>query len=305
MLVCTGVGSWHPRAMTGRRLTRGLAGIVLLTACGGRAVDSDGHMSGEERAAGNSGMGDGASPDGDTSVGGRAATGNAGRGTMLPAQGGNGIGPGGTGASLSGGAAATPSVPGSAGESASCADVEPCGGKLEGAWMVAGSCLEVTGVADITPLGLGCSTVPVQGTLFVTGNFSVDAQGAVVDRTITAGNVRFSLSRPCLNVSGTVVECSRVAPVFHSLGYELAECSLIGGVCECNASVNQAGTMGLVATVASTEGHAKADQQSFHVSAVEATESYSYCANGDNLLVTPWGGGLRGTISGTVSLERH
>lgn len=285
---------------------RGFVGIALLTACGGRAIDSDGDMSGAARAAGNSGVGGGASRGGDTAAGGRAATGSAGRGAMLPAQGGSGMmSQGGTGASLAGGAAAAPSVAGSTGEGAICADVEPCGGKLEGSWKVAGSCLEVTGVADLASLGLGCSTVPVQGTLFVTGNFSVDAQGAVVDRTITAGNVRFSLPHPCLAVSGTIVECSRVAPVFQALGYELAECSLIGDVCECTASVNQAGTMGLVALVASTEGQAKADQQSFYVSTVDGTESYSYCANGRNLRVTPQGGGVRGTISGTVLLERH
>jgi hypothetical protein len=147
--------------------------------------------------------------------------------------------------------------------------------------------------------------VPSQGTLFVSGDFSVDAQGAVVDRTITAGHVRFSLQHSCLAVSGTIVECSRVAPIFQAMGYDPAVCGLIGDVCECTAPVNQVGTMGLVAVVASTEGHAKVDQQSFYVSTVEGTESYSYCGSGENLQVTPQGGGPRGTISGTVLLERR
>jgi hypothetical protein len=119
--------------MKNGRLTQGFVGIVLLTACGGRAIESDGDMSGGARAAGNSGVGGGASPAGDTATGGRAATGSAGRGTMLPAQGGSGMmSQGGTGTSVGGGAAAAPSMAGSTGEGASCAAVEPCGGKLEG-----------------------------------------------------------------------------------------------------------------------------------------------------------------------------
>src|SRR5687768_4455820 len=65
-------GSWHSPTMKDGRLTRGFVGIVLLTSCGGRAIDSDGDMLGAARAAGNSGVGGGASRGGETAAGGRA-----------------------------------------------------------------------------------------------------------------------------------------------------------------------------------------------------------------------------------------
>ena len=84
------------------------------------------------------------------------------------------------------GSSAAPAGAGGTGGSASsdvapvdadCEAVAPCGGDVVGSWVVAGSCLPVSGNADISGFGLGCTSAPVRGTLEVTGTWSADADG--------------------------------------------------------------------------------------------------------------------------------
>src|SRR5690606_35189749 len=58
---------------------------------------------------------------------------------------------------------------------ASCDNVSACGGDVVGTWSAGGSCLAVSDMADISGFGLGCFTVPVEGTLQVTGMVTFNA----------------------------------------------------------------------------------------------------------------------------------
>src|SRR4051812_44368013 len=77
-------------------------------------------------------------------------------------------GSGGMGAATgSGGTGATTGSGGTGGTAGaqSCPGVTPCGGSVIGTWNVASSCLALAGDMDVTLASLGCSKVPVTGSL--------------------------------------------------------------------------------------------------------------------------------------------
>ena len=54
---------------------------------------------------------------------------------------------------------------------------DACGGRVIGTWNVTSSCLTLSGDMDVTLASLGCKTVPVTGSLHVTGTWIANATG--------------------------------------------------------------------------------------------------------------------------------
>ena len=109
-------------------------------------------------------------------------------------------GTGGTGGSGAGG---------TGGGGASCTEATPCGGSVVGTWMVApSSCLVLAGDLDGSLLSLGCSKIPVTGTITTSGTFTANADGTYTDNSTTAGSANFSLGNDCLSVSSVPVTCA-------------------------------------------------------------------------------------------------
>ena len=140
-------------------------------------------------------------------------------------------GPGGSGAGGKGGA------------SPSCTEVTPCGGSVVGTWMVSSSCLVLAGDLDGAYLSLGCSTIPVTGTVTTSGTFTANADGTYTDNTTTKGSANFSPGDDCLSVSSVRVTCEKAADAFRPLGWQTT-CSLTGGKCNCSAVFDLPGGIG-------------------------------------------------------------
>jgi hypothetical protein len=66
---------------------------------------------------------------------------------------------------------------------------------------------------------LGCPTVPVTGSLQVTGTWTAKANGTYDDNTTTTGSITFPLDAPWLSITSVKVECSRISSLFVALGW--------------------------------------------------------------------------------------
>lgn len=278
----------------GCRISLGAGSVfcaLLLTSCG----DYDP----EPRAAGGS--------SGQTSTGGLnpAAQGGTG-GTAQSAMGGGGAsgsaaaGASGEGASSMGGSAPTvPMV------EADCDNVTPCGGDIVGTWVAAGSCLPVSGMADMTGFGLGCTTAPVTGMLAVSGTWTANPDGTFMDQTTTSGDSQIELPPACLNVSGTTTTCDRLGGALQALGYSLVTCidATSGGGCTCTATADQTGGLAMVAFGPPQSGTYMTANNVMTTSANSTTE-YAYCVTGNTMVVTPQTTGKTGTLAGTIVLMK-
>jgi hypothetical protein len=71
--------------------------------------------------------------------------------------------------------------------------------------------LALAGDIDGWYLSLGCTKVPVTGTLTTTGTFTANADGTYTDNTTTTGSANMSLGNDCLTVSSVVVTCEKAA----------------------------------------------------------------------------------------------
>ena len=58
---------------------------------------------------------------------------------------------------------------------------------------------------DVSLASLGCKTVPVTGSLQVTGTWTANSNGTYTDNTVTTGSVTFPLAAACLSVSSVNV----------------------------------------------------------------------------------------------------
>jgi hypothetical protein len=128
------------------------------------------------------------------------------------AVGGGGSGGGGSGGvTVTGGTKAAGGAGGTGGSSgaggASCSNVVPCGGDVVGTWTVTSSCLRVSGQLDMSMLGAGCASAPVEGSLQVTGTWTARSDGTYRDATTTFGSEQITLPASCLVVSSTPVSC--------------------------------------------------------------------------------------------------
>ena len=216
------------------------------------------------------------------------------------AMGGAGAATGGTGGT--GGAASVEVAP----VDADCAAVEPCGGDVVGTWVVAGSCLPVSGNADISGFGLGCTSAPVRGTLEVTGTWSARADGTFTDDTTTTGDSQIELPAECLNVSGTITTCDRLGGALQALGYASVTCAdaASGGGCTCAATADQAGGLAMLTVGAASSGTYTSANDTVTTSAGSNNNTYAYCVSGSTLVMTPQTTGTTGALTGTIVLVK-
>ena len=139
---------------------------------------------------------------------------------------------------------------------AACSNGVPCGGDVAGAWTVTSSCLNLSGNLDLSLVGAGCPSVPVTGSLHVSGTWTGNADGTYSDNTITSGDEHFTLTPSCLLISSTQVNCDGAASIIRNLGYASLSCTpTTGGGCACSATVQQTGGLGLVSVAPSTSGN--------------------------------------------------
>jgi len=195
------------------------------------------------------------------------------------------------------GAAGTAAGPGSV--VASCSDVAACGGNVIGTWTVGSSCLAVSGNLDVSGFGLGCTSMPVTGSLQVTGTWTANSDGTYSDNTSTSGNQQITVPAVCLNVSGTTTTCDRIGGPLSGLGYASINCTnAAGGGCTCAADLQQTGGIGLASADPQTSGnYSTAD----NVVTVDSAQ-YSYCVSGDQMTWSPRSTGA--ITTGTIVLQK-
>lgn len=188
---------------------------------------------------------------------------------------------------------------------ASCAGVMPCGGAVIGTWAAAGSCLPVSGEANMSGFGLGCTAAPVTGRLEVSGALTANADGSFTDSTITSGESQIELPPSCLNVSGTVTSCDRLDGALQALGYATVTCAdSASGGCTCMATVQQTGGLGFVALGPPARGTYTAADAVFAVQGRTPRE-YAYCVSGSTLTMTPQGTNTTGALTGTIVFQKQ
>ena len=182
----------------------------------------------------------------------------------------------------------------------SCSSVTPCGGDVVGTWTVASSCLKVTGQADMSVVGLGCTSAPVTGSLLVTGTWIANANGTYSDNTTTSGTEQITLPASCLQLSGTTTTCERIFGVLQGLGYDSVSCtSAASGGCTCPAIVKQTGGLGVLSSDPLTSGNYKT---SGNVVTTDDGRQYSYCVSGNKMTWTPQG--TSPTTTGTITFQK-
>ena len=187
------------------------------------------------------------------------------------------------------------------GTPANCPNGPSCGGEVVGTWQVTSSCLSLSGNMDVELIGLGCPTVPVVGSLQVTGTWIAKANGTYTDNTTTRGSITFPLGPACLTISSVQVECSRVGPVLMAQGWNTATCSTdASGQCLCSATANQAGGIGVVSMYASTSGDYTTSGSGLNT---DYSVDYWYCISGNTLTLTPKPTIL--PVTGTVVLQKN
>jgi hypothetical protein len=169
-----------------------------------------------------------------------------------------------------------------------------------GTWDVTSSCLSLTGDMDVTLASLGCKTVPVSGSLHVTGSWTAKSDGTYVDNTVTTGSVTFPLSPACLSVSSVQISCSKGGGAIQPLGWSSATTCAndSSGQCICTAVANQTGGLGVISPWAMTSGDYTTSGSGLNA---DGMVDYSFCTSGSNLTVIPKQTIL--PISGTIVLH--
>jgi hypothetical protein len=149
-----------------------------------------------------------------------------------------------------------------------------------------------------TVLGsLGCPTIPVTGTLKVTGTWTAKAGGAYDDKTTTTGSIAFSLEPSCLTVSKAPAKCEDMGFAFTGLGWNKVVCAESGGTCKCAGTTEVKGGLGSDSPY-SAEGLGDYETSGSSLK-LDNQIDFSYCVEGTKLTLTPKSTvllGLKGSI---------
>jgi hypothetical protein len=201
-----------------------------------------------------------------------------------------------------GGASGAGGAPQVAPVEADCEAVQPCGGEVVGTWVVAGSCLPVSGMANMSGFGLGCAEAPITGALEVTGTWAANANGTFTDQTNTTGDSQLELPPSCLTVSGTTTTCDRLGGALQALGYAEVTCTdaASGGGCTCAATADQTGGLAMLAFGAPSSGMYTTANNVLTTTSAGTNNAYSYCVSGNQMVMTPQATGTTGALTGTI-----
>jgi hypothetical protein len=192
---------------------------------------------------------------------------------------------------------------------ASCDNVVACGGDVAGAWFAIDSCLTVSGPANLSTLGLGMScTGESNGTLEVSGNWTVDAEGGILtDTTQTTGTINIGLQPDCKEISGTVTNCDSIGGPFKALGFSEITCAdstTITDGCDCVGTVNQKAGAGFVTFSPAPAGLYAVDGTSLTFSGYEDV-TYDYCVDGEFMHMTVTTVSDTGLTTGTILFQKQ
>ncbi len=189
-------------------------------------------------------------------------------------------------------------------DGASCSDLIPCGGDVVGTWTAVSSCLAVSGAVSGTDVGLTCPSLPITGSLRVTGTWTADTDGTSLDGLSCSGELQLTLAPECFFMSEARIACNRLNPLvtgmFYNEGLEFASVSCEGETaftpeCNCTGAVDRALAPGRDTYTASDS-----------VITTSGGLTFSYCVTGDTMTLTPlmWSPDTSMTTTGTVVLRR-
>jgi hypothetical protein len=284
--------------MIERRLRLGallLFAGALAVSCGGSSIsrsqdgdeDADDDVGGNGGSVSSGGVTTGGRSGGGTTGSGGVSTGGASTGGVGAAAGGLGGGAG----RMQGGRGGAGGGGGDAGD-ALCPDepagATPCGGDLIGTWVAAGCSLSLSGVVDVSGIGLSteCLSPPVTGSVQITGSVTFDEM-TYSDHTVTSGDARFELGPECLEISGTMTTCDVLANPLQSLGYRSVSCTVNAATmgCSCIGTIQQMGGLGFISHDASTSGTYATEGDDVTLSEFGIDTEYSYCVSDDAQLL--------------------
>jgi hypothetical protein len=177
-----------------------------------------------------------------------------------------------------------------------------------GTWSAATYCeLGIGGMADLTNIGIGCTSAPVMGSLRVSGTWVAMDDGTYADDTTTAGEVTLALSQECLTISGFMTTCDRMGSPLAGLGLNSAVCvdDATSDGCACAATINQSGGMASISVLATTSGTYTTEDTKLVMNASDVDTEYRYCVDGDALTMAPGAENGIGTLTGPVVLQRQ
>lgn len=190
---------------------------------------------------------------------------------------------------------------GTGGAAPTCDGITPCAGSVVGSWTVTSSCLALSGDMDVTIASLGCKSIPISGSLKVTGGWIAKSDGTYVDNTATTGTITFPLDRKCWSVSSVAVSCDRAGGAIVPLGWKTVSCVVdASDHCNCTATADLKGGMGVVSPYASTSGDYTASGTTLNV---DDHAEYSTCASDSTLKVSPKPGLL--PITGSITFQKE
>jgi hypothetical protein len=238
---------------------------ALLASCSGHSVSRTAGGDDDDRGATGGNAGNSGANGGTAATGGTPATGGS-----------------------SGAAGSAQSGSGGGGGAALCTDnlaPSDCDDDLNGSWLATACPLEVSGVVDLSGLGLlpECSTAPVNGYLQVSGSVTFDETMHYSDGTITSGESTFELAPECV----AITTCDTLSGVLaRALGYASVSCvdnaATLG--CTCSATVYQTGGLAFVSHAASTSGTyattgSRVVLNAFESDTEDSVREYDFCAS--------------------------
>ena len=214
---------------------------------------------------------------------------------------GGAVGTGGSSSTGSGGTVgtggSTSTGTGGMGAGGSCPNVTACAGSIVGTWTVKSSCLTLNGTVAPSLLGLdprSCDSVTISGSLNVSGTFTANADTTYMDRTTTTGTAKYDLSKGCLILSGTMIDCAGVARSIDG-----ATCTdAPGGGCTCTQTVNQMGGVGVISAGPSKNDSYTIDNNVVSLATDTGDEHYASCVSGGQMTWTPQSMNL--PVKGTI-----
>lgn len=197
----------------------------------------------------------------------------------------------------------------------SCDNVTACGGEIAQGWFAQKSCLEISGNANLTAAGIGCSEAAItEGSYTVVGNFSVNADMTISDNTSTTLSLSMELAENCKDVSGVVVGCADLSvPLKAGAGFDDMVCAnsvVTEGGCTCTVENETSGGMGypLGNYTAKTNGTYTIDGNTLVVEGTSDDPSieelrYDFCVDGEFAIMTPTTPTNWGEVKGTIVLQ--